>query len=435
MIPIVHNHPFKIVWNFLMLAAILLFLFIITFQIIFKTFVAGPVYYSLNALFFLDIAVNFSTKVKIGHIRYETAQEIRKNYLRTWFFVDLIAAVPFELVIAGAFGGIPDDPHAFMLFLSFQSLTLVKIFKVGRIFRELQESLSILPAVSRLILFGYWVSAIVHLMVLGWVLIGATEAHRSAFDQYLRGLYWVITTIATIGYGDYTPDHDSNMQIMYSIAIEIFGVGMFSYVIANVSSLIANLDVSRSAWQRRLEEMNAYMRSQGLPPSLQERVRDYYSYLWSTKRSAGEGDVLHGMPGGLAQEIRMFLNREMLTRVTLFRDADELFLQEAVRLMKPQVFLPNECIIRQGEFADCMYFLTEGSVRIEVGGSPVATIGPGSPFGETALVTNQFRNASVVSETYGTGYRLDKGDFNELRAKYPEFDRQVEEIANRRMKG
>lgn len=67
-----------------------------------------------------------------------------------------------------------------------------------------------------------------------------------------------------------------------------------------------------------------------------------------------------------------------------------------------------------------------------VNGNEVAVLGPGSPFGETALIDNQFRNASIISESYGTGYRLEKEDFNVLRSKYPEFDRQVENIARSR---
>jgi CRP-like cAMP-binding protein len=100
--------------------------------------------------------------------------------------------------------------------------------------------------------------------------------------------------------------------------------------------------------------------------------------------------------------------------------------------MKPQVFLPGEHIIRQGEFADCMYFLASGEVRVVVNGNEVAKLGAGSPFGETALIDNQHRNASIISEMYGTGYRLDKDDFNVLRAKYPIFDKKVEAIARSR---
>ncbi|GAB1483557.1 hypothetical protein MASR2M78_23730 [Treponema sp.] len=131
----------------------------------------------------------------------------------------------------------------------------------------------------------------------------------------------------------------------------------------------------------------------------------------------------------------MFLNREVLDNVELFRGADELFIRESVQLLRPRVFLPGEYIIREGEYGDCMYFLTGGEVRVLVKGNEVARLGPGSPFGETALVENLHRNASIVSISYSVGYRLAKDDFDKLRARYPEFDKQVKAVvAKRRVK-
>jgi voltage-gated potassium channel len=417
---IAHNHPARIAWNGFILCAILAFLFIITYRVIFRTFTGDAFYYILNFLFVADIGINFVTKVKLGHIRYETPKEIARNYLGGWFVVDLVAAFPFELLLVAAFGGIPTEKNAFLAYLLLQSLTLVKLFKAGRIFKELQEALDILPAVRRLVIFGYWLLAALHIMALGWVLIGATEAQRPHFDQYLRAFYWVTTTIATIGYGDYYPNHDSNAQIVYTIIVQVFGVGMYSYMIANVASLVANLDVQRSSYQRRLEEVNAYLRAQRIP------------YLWAKQRGVNVTNVLDDIPKGLSQEILMFLNREVLDRVDIFKGADELFIRESVQLLRPRVFLPEEHIIRQGEYADCMYFLTGGEVRIIVGEHEVARLGPGSPFGETALVDNQHRNASVVSTSYSTGYRLAKEDFEALRQKYPEFDKKVRDVVERR---
>lgn len=429
-----HDHPARIAWNLLILLAILSFLFIITYRIVFRTFSGDLFYYGLNFLFVVDIGVNFASKVKVGYVRYEGAGEIARHYLSSWFAIDLLAAFPFELILAALFGGVPSDPGLARLYLALQALTLVKLLKANRIFNELEEALRIIPALRRLVKFGYWLSMTLHLMALGWILIGAGEASGRPFDRYLRALYWVTTTIATIGYGDYTPDRSSNVQIVYTIAVELFGVGMFTYVIANVSSLVANLDIAKSSYQRRLDEVNAYLRAQRVPPGLQDRVRDYYSYLWATQRGVTASDVLGDIPKSLSQEILLFLNRGMLDRVEIFKGADELFVRESVQLLKPRVFLPGEHVIRQGEYGDCMYFLTSGEVRIVIDGAEVTRLASGSPFGETALVEGEQRNASVVSVSYSTGYELDKGDFDALRAKYPEFDRRVKAVVARRKK-
>ena len=427
-----HNHPLRIAWNILMLVAIPSFLFVITYRVVFHIFTDDLLYYVLSALFVADIGFNFITKVKSGYIRLETVSELSRAYLKGWFAIDVLAAFPFELVILAIFGARPSNPFLSNLYLILQSLTLIKLLKVGRLFNELEEALRIIPALKRLIMVGYWLAISLHIMALGWILIGAGETKGQPSDIYLRAFYWVTTTIATIGYGDYTPDHNSNSQILYTIIVQIFGVGMFSYIIANVSSLVSNLDVAKSSYQHRLDEVNAYLRAQRIPPELQDRVRDYYSYLWVKQRGVSATSVLSDMPSSLTQEILMFLNREVVNRVEIFKGAEELFIREAVQLLRPRVFLPDEYIIRQGEYGDCMYFLTSGEVRVVINGHQVAQLGAGSPFGETALIENLHRNASVISMSYSTGYQLNKGDFDILRSKYPDFDRQVHAVVEAR---
>jgi CRP-like cAMP-binding protein len=124
----------------------------------------------------------------------------------------------------------------------------------------------------------------------------------------------------------------------------------------------------------------------------------------------------------------------VVNRVDLFRGAGELFLRESVQLLRPRVFLPGEYIIRQGEFGDCMYFLSQGDVEVLVSDQQVARLGAGSPFGETALIQGEKRNASIRAETYCDVYKLSKSDFDVLRSKYPEFDAQVKKVVEERQK-
>ena len=430
--PLRHNHPVKVAWDLIILITVLAFTFLITYRLVFQTVQADWFYYSLNVLFFIDLAAGFVTKIKVGHLRLETFPEIRSRYLKTWFLIDLPAFFPFELIPVLIYGGIPTDPTAFKIYLILQSLTLIKLVKAVRLFRQIAEALRFPPAVHRLASFLYWFIQTIHVMALGWVVIGGAEAARPYFDQYLRAFYWVTTTIATIGYGDYVPNHDSNLQIFYTIIVELFGVGMYTYVIANVSSLVSNLDVARAAYQRRLEEVNSYLRAQKIPPHLQERVKDYYSYLWEQKRSVTERTVLEDLPSSLSLEILMYQNRGLVERLDVFQGADEVFIREAVQKLRPRVFLPLEYIVRQGEYGDSMYFITSGEMEVLVDEHQVARLGAGSVFGEAALVTEDRRNASVKAMSYGTGYQLSKHDFGELRLKYPEFDERVRRIVEAR---
>jgi voltage-gated potassium channel len=271
-------------------------------------------------------------------------------------------------------------------------------------------------------------------MACGWCIIGASEAARPVSDQYLRALYWCVTTIATIGYGDYYPNHDVNLQIIYTIVVQIFGVGMYGYIIGNMASLIANLDVARANYQKKMEEINDFLRTKRVPGELQKRVRDYFSYLWETRKSISTVSITAELPHTLSMEILLYLNRAILEKVSLFKNANEIFIREIVQLLQPVVFLPGDYIIRQGEFGDCMYFLSNGDVEVLVNNTRVAALGQGSPFGETALIQGEKRMASIRAVDYCDVYRLDKRDFDTLRAKYPEFDAQVRKVVEERIR-
>jgi CRP-like cAMP-binding protein len=55
----------------------------------------------------------------------------------------------------------------------------------------------------------------------------------------------------------------------------------------------------------------------------------------------------------------------------------------------------GEVILREGELGDACYLIASGTVRVEKGGLELAVLGPGSFFGEFAVLADQRRHASV----------------------------------------
>lgn len=388
-------------------------------------------YWLCTVVYLADMVWSANQAIKRELVVTATRTQICRAYVRSWFTVDLLAALPlswtFHLLThqdaSGAAGS---------LAVLFSATRMAKVAKIGHYLGDIRDTLNANPGAMRLITFACWFVVALNLMASGWCLIGASESTRPAMDQYIRALYWCLTTIATIGYGDYYPDHNSNQQIIYTMGVQVFGVAMYGYIIGNVSSLIANLDIARANYAKRMEEVGDYMRTRRLPPELQEKVRDYYAYLWATRKGVSAQSLTDELPHTLAMEIQLFLNRATFDKVSLFRRAGEIFVREIVQLLQPVVFLPGDYIIRQGEYGDCMYFLCDGDVEVLVNEQRVAVLGQGSPFGETALIEGEKRTASVRAVTYCDVYRLAKQDFDALRARYPEFDAQVREVVEAR---
>lgn len=429
-LPVFYNNSrFKTLWNLLMITAVLVFSLVFSYRLTFQIYKADWLYWVLIGLFALDIPVNFNSAVKIDAMLSTDRKVMAKTYLKSWFTVDFITAFPFDIIAILIFG-MPEQTSFYFILL--QVVTLTKLLKVRKITKELQEYLRINPSTMRLSVFAFWFSQAVHYMALGWIVIGAVEVARAPIDQYIRALYWCVTTVATIGYGDYYPNHEVNAQIIYTIVVQIFGVGMYSYIIGNVSGLITNLDVARAQFVKKIESVKSYLNNKRIPKDLQEKVLSYYHYLWDKKRSVAEESPISDLPPSLSLEVMLYLNRDMLMRVDLFKNAEENFVREAIQLLKPLIYLPEDDIIRQGEFGDCMFFLSTGAVDVIVNGQQVAKLEAGSTFGETSLLVGEKRNASIRTATPCEVFRLSKSDFDSLRNRFPEFNHEMERLSRER---
>jgi putative peptide zinc metalloprotease protein len=74
-------------------------------------------------------------------------------------------------------------------------------------------------------------------------------------------------------------------------------------------------------------------------------------------------------------------------------------------------------IVTQGEEGDAFYAIRSGRVDVVRDGEPVAQLGPGDHFGETALLTDEPRNATVVAHTPVRAFRLSREGFDNVIAE------------------
>lgn len=424
----------KIIWDIFICAVVFLCSILVPYRLLSGVDPFDAFYIFVTVVFCVDIAVVFRTTLAAGRSVIDDPQIVARKYLRSWFVLDLLSALPFPVIalLAGSEGALQ---AALMPWLGgLRLVRLLSLLKVNSFFGRLPEFVSISGAALRLVVFGYWLTLVTHFIALGWLVIGAGNPEGEFFTRYLRALYWCITTISTIGYGDVLPDQDSHLQLVYTMVIQLFGVGMYGFVIGNISTLVANLDSAKSEYKAKSGEVLEFMRRRAIPAALQAKVRDYYAYLWETRGNVGEVDWLSELPEHLSVDLAVFLNRDVIAKVPLFRDADELFLRQVVGLLKPVVFLPGDNIMREGEHADCMYFLSSGEVEVNVKGAKIANLSSGSFFGEGALVEGGWRNASVKALGYCEGFSLSVDNFNLLRGRYPEFDKHVLEIVETRRK-
>jgi voltage-gated potassium channel len=85
---------------------------------------------------------------------------------------------------------------------------------------------------------------------------------------------------------------------------------------------------------------------------------------------------------------------DLVSKVPFFQSLDPTAITEITHMLR-RVEVPERiAVIRRGKVGDCMYFIAEGEVEVDVAPTPVR-LGAGAFFGELALLGNLIRTANV----------------------------------------
>ncbi|WP_353410057.1 cation:proton antiporter [Arenicella sp. 4NH20-0111] len=121
----------------------------------------------------------------------------------------------------------------------------------------------------------------------------------------------------------------------------------------------------------------------------------------------------------------------LVSKMHFFESLDKGSQHDIAKLLKPRLALPGEVIFEKGSPPDAMYFISTGAIRIELDKQTVI-IGSGDFFGEMALLNQQPRIASVISDGFSELLVLHTKDFSEMISKDDQLKQQIEGIAQRR---
>ena len=100
---------------------------------------------------------------------------------------------------------------------------------------------------------------------------------------------------------------------------------------------------------------------------------------------------------------------EVLRSTTLFAGFTDEQLEAVPQVARPHSFAPGEVIVEEGELgARSLWLVLEGDVEIRVAGELLRVEGPGSHFGEMALLNDAPRSADVVARTAVTALQLSR---------------------------
>ncbi|AIB11565.1 cation transporter [Azospirillum argentinense] len=163
-------------------------------------------------------------------------------------------------------------------------------------------------------------------------------------------------------------------------------------------------------------------RAAGVPPYGWEQFEQLQSSLADARHQAEEREKEHDLQ--IQALAKTFPVLSLL-------DAHEQ--ERLMMLFRPKSAVPGERIIRKGDRANAMYFISSGAVEVLMEGQTIR-LGAGTMFGEMALLSGQRRNADVAAVDYCQLQVLERRDFNQFTARHPALRTALIDMAAQRRK-
>ena len=123
---------------------------------------------------------------------------------------------------------------------------------------------------------------------------------------------------------------------------------------------------------------------------------------------------------------------QLLLGIPMFSVLEQPAVERLSRVMKRIVVPAGRTIIREGEAGDRFYVIEAGLVAILKNGVEVNRLGPGSYFGETALLRDVPRTATVTAVTGVVLHALDRRPFLEAVTESPLSEGEAERVIDLR---
>ncbi|XP_029784989.1 potassium voltage-gated channel subfamily H member 4 isoform X2 [Suricata suricatta] len=348
---------------------------------------------AVEMLFILDIILNFRTTYvsQSGQV-VSAPRSIGLHYLATWFFVDLIAALPFDLL--------------YVFNITVTSLVhLLKTVRLLRLLRLLQK----LERYSQC-------SAVVLTLLMS---VFALLAHWMA-----------CVCLTSVGFGNVCANTDA--EKIFSICTMLIGALMHAVVFGNVTAIIQRMYSRRSLYHSRMKDLKDFIRVHRLPRPLKQRMLESFQTTWAVNSGIDANELLRDFPDELRADIAMHLNREIL-QLPLFGAASRGCLRALSLHIKTSFCAPGEYLLRRGDALQAHYYVCSGSLEVLRDNMVLAILGkgdligadipePGQDPGSGAVPSCVLKtSADVKALTYCGLQQLSSRGLAEVLRLYPEY--------------
>lgn len=326
----------------------------------------------LSALFILDTSLHFFRAAKVptreGVALVTYLPDLCRMYINGLFFVDALSACPFAVLVL-------IDKSSKPLLVIRTCMPLLRFVRVPRLMVRLQDLTRWSFQIINILEFFLISFLVLHWIACFWASLGSSTSKSwlgaaktshpflesddgSGTSLYIVSLYWSVTVLTSVGFGDITPQ--GWFEFVCATICMAIGGGVWAFVVGSVCGMAAAIDKSESAYQNQMNDVTVICKERKLPQVLQERVRDFYKHSKDFMRMKSYHDTIQELSPALKGEVIKWMYGNCFRRVWYFDTLDERCQLVLVEGMIPKMYAPEEIIEDSVNHVRALVFLRSG---------------------------------------------------------------------------
>eukprot|EP00892_Ulva_mutabilis_P011685 jgi/Ulvmu1/888/UM100_0043.1 len=338
----------------------------------------------VDASFMVDMYLNFRTgfiRDDGGEILVSSYRAIAQRYFLGFFLIDCVSTVPWDLVLSNGSLGLVRLFKASKFVKLSRAIRILKIVRILRllkapvIMKRLEQTLGRsyvrIGASASLIIFILHVFAcvfhyvaIVSEMSSTWIQASGIVNSESIWDRYVTSVYWAMSTMTTVGYGDVTPIQTTEKLI--AMAGMLVGVTLFAYVTGFVGVLLSSFNAQSMRTQEQQRQLDSFCRAHKIPKALGAKLEYYFDHVMRRRIHKEDLLLVNELSGTLRQQVLLTMHANLFDKLPFMHSKHPQFLEQLIPFLKLEYYSSGEYVIWQGDQSTDMYFVGEGLLEVRV---------------------------------------------------------------------
>ncbi len=342
----------------------------------------------IDIFFFSDFFLGFFT----GFLDFEEQlisnnKSIIINYLKTWFFTDLISGIPINSFFIFLINGKKNKIILSYITYNWQILQLLRFLRLFKLFKTFTHNSFtdyILNKINSIDILVKWFTLYISLFIFfasvhllscifiylsqldfpNWIYTNGFELNDK-FGIYITSLYYIAATVFTIGYGDIVSI--SIYERFFNLILLVVGIMIYSFAVSALSNYVQSVDCKTQDYINKMSILKQIRVShEKMPQSLFDKISKFLLYRLNNETKE-KNEIVDNLPVVLRNNLIIEMYKNIIDNFIFFKSFENTdFIIRVLLAFKPFQASKNERLVNDGDYLEEIFFVKRGKLALEI---------------------------------------------------------------------